>query len=111
MEPRPRSHLDAAHPVPHGQEGALGRHVVHHQDPICLPEILLGDAPKPEPTQKQRHPQNLAVQQELMEWDCLSVSAGSLQGPVHDVSLRAGVYTQVTAFETAQAAMGKQESC
>lgn len=31
-----------------------------------------------------------------MEWDFLCVSAGSLQGPVHDVSLRAGAYTQMT---------------
>lgn len=48
---------------------------------------------------------------------CLSVSAGALQvlaAPVRDVSLRAGVYTQVTdpcAFETGQAAVGRQESC
>lgn len=48
---------------------------------------------------------------------CLSVSAGSLQGlaaPVCDVSLRAGVHTQVTdpcTFETGQAAVARQESC
>lgn len=38
------------------------------------------------------------------EWDCLSGRAGSLQGlaaPVHGVSLRAGVCTQVTAHSLA----------
>lgn len=45
---------------------------------------------------------------------CLSVGAGSLQGPVHDVSPPQGwcLHTgdRSLHFETGQAAMGKQES-
>lgn len=113
----PRSHLDAAHPVPHRHEGALGRDVVHHQDPICLPEVLLGNAPKPEPRQNQRHSQNHLCNDKTQNGiicQCrLSARPGSPcawcvpQGQC----LHTGDRSDPSTFETGQAAMGEQESC
>lgn len=70
-QPRRRSHLDAAHPVAHRREGALGRNVVHHQNAIRLPEILLGDAAEPEPdrtTGTLRTTGNTPQKQEEIIW-------------------------------------------
>ena len=35
--------LHAGQPVTHIGEGGLGRHVVHDQHAVSLPEVLLGD--------------------------------------------------------------------
>lgn len=110
LEPRSCSHLDAAHPVSHRHEGALGCDVVHHQDPVCLPEILLGDAPKPEPRHNQSTVRTSAVQWEVTEWDYLSVSAGSLRGLAWCVPLSWCLHTDPRTSETGQAAVGKRES-